>query len=328
MADYSIKQIYYRNDGSYLQKINSPIIMMNAGDAASGSYLETRQAPYQQIAFGFGNNFQFDPNLTYFLDLKLPKDEMYNLSFGLHLVKEVSGDLDSQQYQFIRYLNIPRKSDENFDYSRVVLYEWPDSQGEYDGYDVKIAIAKEVDNLPDPASVTSEDDIYFWRTKQQYYHKKGSEMVPCVWGSNDTILTHNWLSNSSEEKIPFNIIFRPEPGTSFKYIYLYLIPEPIDDDITWVSSGASPKTMYGRHIDNIPVEDVNLYVVENLLDSIGTNKIRRFGIWGRSELMFAVNGEEIRIGPSGYYELRDFTVNTLGVVAQSPDDKFTIDIQY
>jgi hypothetical protein len=45
--------------------------------------------------------------------------------------------------------------------------------------------------------------------------------------------------------------------------------------------------------------------------------------------MFTINGEEIKIGQSGYYELKDFTINSLGVIVTDYDiDRFTIDYEY
>jgi hypothetical protein len=45
-------------------------------------------------------------------------------------------------------------------------------------------------------------------------------------------------------------------------------------------------------------------------------------------LLLAVNGEEIKIGQSNFYELDDFTITSLGVVAKDGSDRFTIDYQY
>ena len=42
-----------------------------------------------------------------------------------------------------------------------------------------------------------------------------------------------------------------------------------------------------------------------------------------------INGEEIRIGPSGYYELLDIIpITSIGIVADSWDDNWTIDYTY
>jgi hypothetical protein len=44
--------------------------------------------------------------------------------------------------------------------------------------------------------------------------------------------------------------------------------------------------------------------------------------------MMAINGEEVQIGSSGYYELNEFNVNSLCVVADGPKDTFVLDYQY
>lgn len=44
--------------------------------------------------------------------------------------------------------------------------------------------------------------------------------------------------------------------------------------------------------------------------------------------MLAINGEEIKIGQTNFYELNDFTIKSLGVVAKDVNDRFTIDYQY
>jgi hypothetical protein len=44
--------------------------------------------------------------------------------------------------------------------------------------------------------------------------------------------------------------------------------------------------------------------------------------------LLAINGEEIKIGQSNFYELDDFTITSLGVVAKDSYDRFTIDYQY
>ena len=42
-----------------------------------------------------------------------------------------------------------------------------------------------------------------------------------------------------------------------------------------------------------------------------------------------INGEEIKIGPSGFYEIKDYDITSLGMVVEDPDvDRFTIDYEY
>jgi hypothetical protein len=41
-----------------------------------------------------------------------------------------------------------------------------------------------------------------------------------------------------------------------------------------------------------------------------------------------INGEEIRIGQSGYYELNNFDITNFGIVVRNNQDKFILDYQY
>jgi hypothetical protein len=61
----------------------------------------------------------------------------------------------------------------------------------------------------------------------------------------------------------------------------------------------------------------------------GVNALTHIGVWGHPEQILAINGEEIRIGQSGFYELNDFTITQLGVIVNDPiKDRFTIDYEY
>ena len=44
--------------------------------------------------------------------------------------------------------------------------------------------------------------------------------------------------------------------------------------------------------------------------------------------MMAINGEEIKIGSSGYYELNDYNIDKLCVAADGVEDMFVLDYQY
>lgn len=339
MTDYNIQQIYYTGSAQCLSSVGADIngsaqlIPRNVTGSEMESYLRERAAPYQQIVLN-KNSLSLSAGTPYYLKLKIPRDELHDLNFGLHLLTTDINDLDTKPYQFVRYLNIPKLESTN-EYSRVILYE---ENRPFNGTNVKVAIAKEIEGIfnsdsenPNIGTITPNDSntpfmpeenkIYYNIYDQRYYKKYEDGIFEfCDWGLNDSIMTHSWLGKGSNEKIEFNIIFRPEVNIS--YLYLYLIPEIIDNDITWLDSGIK---YYGRHVQLSDIE-AYIYKVNNLLPT-GTT-IQRFGIWGRSELMFTVDGEELKIGPSEYYELRDYPATWLGVVAQSPEDKFTIDIQY
>ena len=68
----------------------------------------------------------------------------------------------------------------------------------------------------------------------------------------------------------------------------------------------------------------------------GLRKLEKMGIQGPTGLLFSMNGEEIRIGKSGIYEVQDFPIENLGFVIkdtspvpyQDGKDFFIMDFQY
>lgn len=345
MANYSIKQIAFSGKDSCLTSfisnadgtINPTNFDLEQANNKPGDW-GNQDAPYQQILLNGGQNENqsFDIGTSYYLELEIPKDDNFAMDFALLLIPEPrSGtDLDQLNYQFIRYLHVTQGAGGHSEQSRVVLYQKlnpPDSPIE-----VTIAQPAPPDSDPeaDPAvtpafkantlyyKIAADDTVlYMWTTEAT--HKFVSNNAN--YGYNDIILSHSWKSHSSEtEKAKFQLIFTPRVE-GMKYLYLYLIPTKDDNDIQWSATvNGAKKTYYGRHVD-INGMSAKLYQVNNLL---GNLTARRIGAWGRSELMLSINGEEVKIGPSNYYELQNFAVTSLGVAAQYDADRFTIDIQY
>lgn len=343
MADYSIQQLFFTGKDNCLKPITTGKIRNISGAEMPGINQENPASPYQQIVLNStlednGTSLgSFTKDQPYYLEVEIPKDDLYDMNFGLHLIGSDSGDLDMQNYQFIRYLNIPKVTEGNTNISRVVLFEYiKQGNEEFTGVPDGVRIVSEIERNDEiPANPEPNEILYFALpdivhdgNKIGYYRYENNDWVNMKdkWGINDTLLAHSWyMKSSGNEKTTFKIIFTPRV-TGLKFIYLYLLPINADTDIVWteIDENNNKNTYYGRHVD-ITKMKVTLYQILNLLP---VAKIQRFGIWGHSELMFTINGEEIRIGPSGYYELRDFETTFLGVVAQDPNDKFTIDIQY
>lgn len=373
MPSYNVKQIAYTDAQTCVGNPLDLVVEDIQGSAQAGE--DFRVAPYQQIVIhpqATGGDFFFNPNETYYLSLTIPKNQNYDLQYAIKLIEyQDTGDLDSLNYQFVRYITSRKVSDGESDNSRVVLFQEkaraddPEAEGKdapvYVG-DIKIVVAEVIPpTTTDSALLLTNDEHYEYKAQTMYYHpikelyywctnpsrpwphiytSTGIELisstdlewstdVPGVngWraiGKNDVLLSHSWIINESDYNDTFNIIFKPRVS-GLSAIYLHLIPIPEDNDIQWQNSqsGAS-SNYYGRHID-LENLHVSLYKINNLLGGVTA---RRIGIWGHPGLMFDVEGEEIKIGPSGYYELHDFTVNELGVAAFGPQDRFTIDVQY
>jgi hypothetical protein len=89
---------------------------------------------------------------------------------------------------------------------------------------------------------------------------------------------------------------------------------------------------YGRRI-SLTKDDVKVYKLKNLIaektgDTGLPNPLTSIGVYSHPNLLMAINGEEIRVGPSGYYELNNFDITSLAIAARGDNDKFTLDYQY
>lgn len=415
MASYNISQIAYAGKSGCLASypvtdsassgIVNPTNLLGSQDAINTELTTDAfgRAPYQQIILNDSYNSidssgdeilqkipseeYFEPDTPYFLRLKIPKNQNYDLNFALLLIPDPgeAADLDQMPYQFIRYIHVPKSTKTSGGSSHVMAYELPHFKlnngdllknndpdyweylkpnGLNNVYPIEVLPFEgkkeyvKVEELEEvPAEDPKEEDkekIYYSEENQSIKYSMfiksgmGENSAPgweepCVYygSSNDrkkayigyagAIINHSWVMSDSDDYCNYDIIFKPRGtsagGLKFSKLYLYLIPESWDNDIRWIyknKNTGSTIQFYGRHID-IERLHVELYKMKNLIKD---KRVMRFGIWGRSELMFAVNGEEIKIGPSGYYELQDFLVTNLAVAAVDERDQFTIDLQY
>lgn len=129
--------------------------------------------------------------------------------------------------------------------------------------------------------------------------------------------------------------------SGYNCIYLYLKPIAEDANMIYTYPNNEHPAEIGRHIDVNDIEisyyyDVDtennsnetLKLLNNLIDSTKMGTIENLAIWGRSEQMIYIDGQELHIGPSGYYELKDFDINSLYIANTVENDKYVVDIQY
>lgn len=150
-----------------------------------------------------------------------------------------------------------------------------------------------------------------------------------------------WLTaNSGTSIASFDIVFSPTYNLLDGYSFILLEIDRsggYQTQIQYIDENGDP--YYGTYM---ALKDVSgeLYEVPNLLtgntsnDLIGaqiksaTGTLNHIAVWSHPELLLAINGEEIKIGQTNFYELDDFTITSLGVVAKDSYDRFTIDYQY
>ena len=127
--------------------------------------------------------------------------------------------------------------------------------------------------------------------------------------------------SSSTTTISYSFIFSPKYSFEdpYKYLWLELIHD--DDYVKYVSNGTS---YTGKFLAKDKVS-VKFYRVNNLIASTdfgiasiksGINSLTGITVDASPKWMFAVNGEEIKLGNSGRYELKDYDITSLGLIVK------------
>lgn len=137
--------------------------------------------------------------------------------------------------------------------------------------------------------------------------------------------------------------FIVSPNSAYSYLTIVLDRELADFGINKNTNSGQESGVSQDALDNletlnlgriVQISSYQIQKLQNLLDNIQAQKI---GIQGPTGMLMCINGEGIRIGPSGIYEIKNgYKVNFLGVVrGQSQDlkgsfgrDSFIIDYQY
>lgn len=120
-------------------------------------------------------------------------------------------------------------------------------------------------------------------------------------------------------------LFRPATN-DFNQILFQLVRGVQDYGIINEETEVNGKKVinYGREAQ---IKSFSVYEMSDLVTRLDVKEsFNRIGIWGHPEQILGINGEQILIGPSGYYELSDYTINSLSVVAKDfRTGAFTLD---
>ena len=81
---------------------------------------------------------------------------------------------------------------------------------------------------------------------------------------------------------------------------------------------------------NLVIENVQLILVNNLLGSlINSDTIIKLGVQSRPGFLMVIDGEAIKVGRTGIYQLHEgVSIRYFGIVVTSDEDKFIIDYKY
>lgn len=249
---------------------------------------------------------------SYFLSIPIPQDLNYDMTFAVKLF-----NITSKSYQYLKSFTVHSGS-AKANIKLVTLYE--DLKGE-----TKVSFPS--DYHAEDAGDMSKIYVDTTGAANKYYLYNGSsyEATDKV---NAVNLSKSWLESSNTSFVTLEALFTPVED-NFSGILLEMSRIPEDYTIT---SG----TNYGRVVDitkirsKVGVSEVDGIVrsLTDLVSNTGASSLSRIGVWGRPGLPLSVNGEEIHIGPNGYYEQDVVPVTSFGVVSTSINDNWTMDYMY
>lgn len=344
MADiihYGMGQIRYNNNSSYMTDLGfnyEPVQVLVSSNTETSDV-------YQDIILRGSNSFSFTAGVPYLLKLKIPKDLNYNTTYRIKMTTNTGQtsvlNPDTVTYQMLKYINVPKETSSSTS-SRVIIYPvtseeiiitegeettvipagslWiPEYQENYDvDYVTEVAIALDKNSA-------NIGDIYYDNGKY-YIAGATDEEKQEIKNKNDVILNHSWTTGHSSTWGEFSFVFTPrDSDETYRQIWIEMFRENYDQDI--YNEG-----IYGRKIDlESGLFEAEVYQLTNLINNIqDVEKLTHIGIYGHPNMVMAINGEEIRIGQSGYYELNDFEITSFGVAAETNNnnDTFIMDYQY
>lgn len=322
--------------GQYVYSSNDIATKITTVSPVNFPYPSDTQIKYQQIIIKL-NEGSFSKGESYYIKLSMPRHENFDMEYilrGITTPEDNSGDLSAiQSYQMIKHIKVPSIIVNQNGYSTVILYQ-KKNNNEWETIEIEGEIVPNVhaavliewneEDLPNRNGYYNNKILHY----QNKYYEYDNLQQQNYWreidnfGKSEITLIHDWAYTETNQESSFEFIFTPTKA-NLDAIYLYLVPNTIDNNIRWTSNNTE---YYGRHINPAEIE-CEIYSLTNIFE--GTNKkYVNIGVWGRSELLLSIDGVEIKIGPSGYYELRDYEIESIAVAALGPQDKYTIDYQY
>ena len=140
-----------------------------------------------------------------------------------------------------------------------------------------------------------------------------------------TIESIEIAAGNTNDYSTFELVLSPNDNHTYNQIYFELNRELIDYN-TLNTDGT-----YGRKIiltiDNLS----EIYNVINFLQTSIENKgvLKQIGVQGPPGLLMSINGEAIRIGRSGLYEINNgINTNFIGFIIENNEKYFILDYQY
>ncbi len=300
----------YRFSGRGATSEMTPVLSYKPVSVSTGS--STDNASFYDVQIS-PNEGQFVQDQDYYLRIAIPRDMNYTMSFDLQLTK-VEGSSE-EVYQFIKNITLERGGTGDNVY-KIVLFENADGV-----IDVQIPLPYVKNNS------STRNKIYYDAENDKYYIGLGGTDYQLTDKFNAMSVLASWIVELDDNYGVFEMVFRPI-DIGFTHIHLRMVRTAEDYNIQRVNEDM--QTEFGRKLDISKIR-CELYQLINLVDTLSPIGIlERIGIWSHPGLLMSINGEEIRVTASGFYELDAIPITSLGIVAKDNDytDFFTIDYEY
>ena len=138
-------------------------------------------------------------------------------------------------------------------------------------------------------------------------------------------------AGSAAESVIFEMIISPNN----KYDQIQFILNREGTDYTIGPSLANPSELESYYGRIVRVEVDNFSLIYNIMDYLNTSidnkgRLKQIGVQGPVGLLMNINGESIRIGRTGIYEINNgVTISSIGfIIEDGNEDNFILDYQY
>lgn len=357
MTTYSMGQYRFSSSSDTVKDLGAILSdeTVAVSDKIEGS--DTNTISLQDVAISRGDGEAFEVGKDYYAYLQIPQDMNYNLEITLRLIKDSKEE--ASNFQYIKKINIPMGGKSQNTYL-VALYD--DNPDKNTNGNIKIVFPEDIPFLKGNSYDKGEDSLEISKDKLDqnkveagmlYGYKElkenddGSKSTVATYyylgmnnennekylkrtnKVNDIIMPESWKESDGDAISTYVVAFRPvESGFTKLLLKMTRIVE--DYNIERINDDGNIE--YGRKLDKSKMTGCKLYQVYDLISNGNIpckgKPLTKIGVWSHPELMMIINGEEIKVGPSGYYELDAISITSLGVVALSNKDMFSIDYQY
>lgn len=357
MTTYSMGQYRFSSSSDTVKDLGAILSYetVAVSDKIEGS--DTNTISLQDVAISRGDGEAFEAGKDYYAYLQIPQDMNYNLEITLRLIKDSKEE--ASNFQYIKKINIPMGG-KSQNTHLVALYD--DNPDKNTNGNIKIVFPEDIPFLKGNSYDKGEDSLEISKDKLDqnkveagmlYGYKElkenddGSKSTVATYyylgmnnennekylkrtnKVNDIIMPESWKESDGDAISTYVVAFRPvESGFTKLLLKMTRIVE--DYNIERINDDGNIE--YGRKLDKSKMTGCKLYQVYDLISNGNIpckgKPLTKIGVWSHPELMMIINGEEIKVGPSGYYELDAISVTSLGVVALSNKDMFSIDYQY